>query len=399
MIYRRTPRSLKLLLGASLVSGSPLLTAQVAHAMSGAQNISVDGGPLGPLELSGGFDGFVYNQTGTDNKGSNAGSILGDTPDGASLGVAQIHLRKNTGTIQFNILAGVYGGAPTLGTAPPKANLHTFPISPFKLAFITIAPAGSPITISVGQTPSLEGYEDAVDINNANIFSSELWYVENGASRSVSTSYNRGPVSATLTFGDSWDTGVFNFMQGLATYSFNKNNNLNVFYGGNLGRTGLNAQTYGRLSVANYGANYLNSQMLGGWYSYTEGNLNLVPEVQYVYAKPDQSVGIKKFTSNFGAVVIADYVFGTSPYSLGSFVEYFDSVGTSRHSQDYWFIAPGAEGVGMEITPTWQYKDLFARVSAGDVYLLNNGSPVAGYGNDGRGKNVLQVAVEGGVLF
>lgn len=399
MTLRVKSLSTRLLLGTGMIAAGSLLASHAAWALNGPQAIEIDGGPLGQLELSGGADGFFYGQTGTADSGSTANNILGDKSNGANLGGLAIYLRKTTGIVQFNLLAGIFGGAPALGTAPGQVNLKTYPISPFKVAYATIAPPGSPVTLSAGQVPSLEGYEDGLDFNNSNVFASSLWYVENSASRGVSASYNQGPVSATLTFGDGWDTGVFNFLQGLASYDFNADNNLTVYYGGNLGRTGQHAQTYGRNTVASYGSNYINSQMFGAYYSYTAGNLNLVPEVQYVYAKADQAVGIKKYTANFGAVVLADYAIGASPYSVGGLAEYFNSVGTTPKSQNYWFIAPGAKGVGVELTPSWQYKNLFARVSGGYLYLLNSGSPAAGYGNKATGKDVFQAALEGGLLF
>lgn len=387
------------LLGATVISGLSLLSTQNAHALTGPQSITLDGGPLGTLELSGGADGLAYYQTGTGSK-----SLLGDRDTGANLGSAEIRLSKTSGIVQFDIQIAALGGTSALGTAPGRAGVNFYITGPVKLATITIAPPGSPVTLTAGHVGSLEGYEDFVDYNNANIFQSDLWYVENSNSRGVSLNYNQGPVAATVTFGDGWDTGVFNFLQALGTYTFDSHNSLSIYYGGNLGRTGLQALTYGtnngvRNTVGGYGANYINSQMLGGYYQYNTGNLSLVPEVQYVYAKPDHRLGIQKFTSNLGALLIADYAFSNTPYSLAGDVQYFDSIGTTAHSADNWFIAPGAEGIGLQLTPTWQYKNLFSRVSAGYVYLINSGTSAAGYGDNGHGRNVFQAALEGGVLF
>ena len=147
--------------------------------------------------------------------------------------------------------------------------------------------------------------------------------MENSQNRAVEGTYTKGPVAATVTFGDGYDTGVFNFLQALVTYTINSTNNVNVFYGGNLGTTGLNAKTYGgnngygSLTVGSYGAQFDNSQMIGGFYSYTQGNLNLVPEVQYQYAKTNAKIGLFKPSSNFVAALFEDYTFGTSPYSIG----------------------------------------------------------------------------------
>lgn len=389
-------------LGATMISGLSLMTAPAAHALAGPQPIELDGGPLGTLALSGGADGLFYYQTGT-NSGAGA-SLLGDRATGANLGASEIELSKPSGVVRFDIQLGILGGTPALGAAPGRAGVNFYVTGPLKLGTITIAPPNSPVTLTAGHVGSLEGWEDFADFRNANIFASDLWNVENSNSTGVSAAYARGPVSAAVTFGDGWDTGVFNFLQALGSYSFDANNSLSVYYGGNLGRTGLNARTYGtnngvRNTVASYGANYINSQMIGAYYQYTAGNFSLVPEVQYVYAKPDHQLGIQKFTSNFGAVVIGDYAFSNTPYSLGGYVEYFDSVGTTAHSANTWFIAPGAEGVGFEATPTWQYKNLFARASAGYLYLINSGTPAAGYGQNGSGKNVFQTAIEAGVLF
>ena len=224
-----------------------------------------------------------------------------------------------------------------------------------------------------------------------------IFYVENSQSRGVEAAYTFGPVAATVEFGDGFDTGVFNFLQALATYTINSTNTASIFYAGNLGQTGLAARSYGNgVDVATYGPQYINSQMIGAFYSYTMGNLNLVPEVQYVVAKQNQSLGLFKQSSNFGAAVFADYTFGTSPYSLGAWIEYANSNG-----RDTWFIGPGSQAVGISVTPTWQYKDLFARADAGGMYLLQNkfDGTSYGYGSNGNGKAMFTGTLEAGLLF
>jgi hypothetical protein len=376
----------------AFTTGCSLLAMHSAHALNGPASIQIDGGPLGPLEMSGGMSGYFYAQSGTADK--TGSSAVGNNATGASLDAALIDLQKNTGILQFNIEVGPEGGSTTLGAKPSKASLTVYRASPIYQGYVTIAPTNSPITFSAGQFLSLEGYESGVSWNNANMFLTDMFYVENGSSVGVSATYTHGPLSVDVVFGDGWDTRVANFLQALATYTINSNNNVNVFYAGNLGKTGQNAITYGQTSVGNAGPYFVNSQMLGGWYSYTSGNLNLVPEVQYVYAKPDQQVGVTKFTSNLGAAVISDYTFGTSPYSLGGMAEYFDNNGYGD-----WFIAPHAEGVGFELTPTWQYKDIYVRGSVGYMHLLNIGTGDAAYGNNGTGANIVQSGLEAGLVF
>jgi hypothetical protein len=385
-------------------AATAIIVAHSAYALNPPAPIEIDGGPLGNLEFSGGADGLFYSQSGTADKSSilsaqnngTGSSLLGDKSNGANVGNLELTLKKPTGVLQFDLEMAIYGGTPALGSAFGHANLDTFPTSPLKIATVTVAPTNSPITLSAGLVGSLEGYEYTADFNNANIFASSMWYVENNASRGVSAAYSGGPFAVTVTFGDGWYTGVFNFVQALVSYT-SGNNSFNAFYGGNLGRTGLNAETYGecggsRCTVGSYGAYYINSQMFGAYDTYTTAAVSITPEVQYVYAKPDHLIGIQKFTSNLGAAVFTDYRFLGTPYLLGGMAQYFNSIGSGN-----WFLGPRTSGVGFQLSPTWQYKNLFTRVSVGYTHLLT--APEAGYGNDGRGRNVVQGALEAGLLF
>lgn len=380
------------LLGLGFVAASSLLALHSAQALTGPAAIQIDGGPLGALQLSGGVDGFGYYINPT---------VSGQSSTGADVGSALVELQKTSGVLQFTIEIGSSGGGDTLGTTPSKTSITTFTTGPLYAGYITIAPPNSPITVSAGQLGSLEGYESGIDWNNADQLTTGIFYVQNSQSRGVSATYTGGPLTATVEFGDGYDTGVFNFLQALATYTINSTNSVSVYYGGNLGTTGLNTFAYGGGTTGGYGAEFVNSQMIGGYYSYTMGNLNVVPEVQYQYAKKDSKIGISKPTSNFGAAVFGNYAFGTSPYSLGGWVEYLDSHQAAGDSFSPWFAGQNAEAVGISVAPTWQYKDLFARANAGYLYLLNNKSTNGkyGYGNSGTGRNAITGTLEAGLLF
>ncbi len=386
------------LLGLGFVAASSILAMNAAHALNGPTAIQIDGGPLGSLNLSGGVDGYGFYTSGLPSSGTGA-----NTSDvGANIGSALIELQKTTGVLQFTIEVGSNGGAITVGTLtsrPSQTSINTFSTGPLYAGYVTVAPTDMPFTISAGRLASLEGWESGVDWNNASQLTTDIFYVQNSQATGVEGTYTAGPVSATVEFGDGWDTHVFNFLQALVSYTINANNNVNVYYAGNLGRTGLNARTYGwgsGTTVGGYGPWFINSQMLGGWYSWTHGNLNVIPEVQYVYAKTDHQLGIDKSTANFGAAVFGDYSFGTSPYSLGGWVEYEKSQG-----QGNWFVGPNSEAVGFAVSPTWQYKDLFARVNGGGLYLLNNkyDGVSYGYGNSGTDKFQFTGTLEAGLLF
>jgi len=388
------------LLGLGFIAASSLVALHAAQAMSGPSSIQIDGGPLGALQISGGIDGYGYYLGETNESGN---LPFSNKSLGSDVANGLVEVQKTDGELQFTVEVGSNGGAVTLGAgAPGQTSISTFTTGPLYAGYVTVAPTGLPVTISAGQIGSLEGWESGIDWNNANQLTTEIFYVQNSQSRGVSANYTQGPINATVTFGDGYDTGVFNFIQGLVTYTINPTNSVSIYTADNLGRTGLAAYGYGGGSVGSYGPEYVNSDMIGGFYSYTMGNLNLVPEVQYQYAKADAKIGITKGTYNLGAAVFADYsLSSTSPYSVGAWVEYFTSH-TSAADETTWFIGPDAQGVGLSVTPTWQYKDLFARADAGYIYLLHNkaadGFTSYGYG-DKKDHGEVVGTLEAGLLF
>ncbi len=386
------------LLGLGIVAASSLLALHAAQAMSGPTAIQIDGGPLGPLQLSGGIDGYGYFLTQTN---SNDELPFTNKSNGANVANALVELQKTDGELQFTVEIGSNGGATTLGTSPSETSVTTFSTGPLYAGYVTIAPKDLPITFSAGQLGSVEGWESGIDWNNANQLTTEIFYVQNSQSRGVSANYTQGPINATVTFGDGYDSGVWNFVQFLATYTLNSTNAASVYGGANLGRTGPNTFAYGNTTTAVYGPEYVNSDLIGAFYSYTMGNLNLVPEVQYQYAKQDHEIGITKGTDNYGAALFADYTFGTSPYSIGAWGEYWSSH-TSAADNINWFIGPDSAGVGASVTPTWQYKDLFVRADGGYLYLTRHKDAEGneyGYGDNGTGRGMFTGTLEAGVLF
>jgi hypothetical protein len=374
-----------------------------AHAFNPPAAIKIDGGPLGDLQLSGGADGFFWAQTGTGN--STSPGLLGtDKSVGAEFMNGLVELQKTDGIIQGTIIAGATNNY-VLGTAPHATSVTTFATGPIYDGYITIAPNAN-FNISAGHLPSLEGYESGIDWNNFNVLTTDMFEVENSQSTGVSATVTFGPVSGTVTFGDGFDTQMWNYLQMTATYTVNDSNAVTLYGATNLGTTRPGAHFYGSATTP-YNSSFVgsgplsaapfaNSSEIGGFYSFTSGNLNIVPEVQYTWAKKTPAAGLTADSSNLGAAIFANYQFGKSPYSLGSFVEYFTSSGP-----DNWFLNPGAQGFGISVTPTWQGKYLFVRGDIGLLHLTqisNTGVP-AGYNSDMKGRNVGTFLLEAGVLF
>jgi len=394
-------------LAACLLAGTSLMVPHAARALNGPAGVDIDGGPLGQLEVSAAMDGNAYVQTGAADTAHKGNSLASDYTDGMDLNSYMIQLKKNSGLVQFTFQVAGFKTF-TLGANRPKeATTNHFTLGPLRNAYVTLAPIDG-LKISAGQMGSLEGYESTFPWNNPTSMDTVLYYVTNSNSRGVQVEYTTGPVDVTLLYGDGTDSGVFNYLQFLGTYNFNANNNLNVSGGVALGNTGPWAYAVGQDFVANGNELITNYNVYSLWYSSTMGNLNLVPEVQYAYAKPNHRYAsdvpnavIPKYTSNFGVALFADYAFGTSPYSLGAWVEYANSHGDTR--QNYWFLAPDARVVGFSVAPAWQYKNIYARANAGYVHVLNGsytGDGTTGaFGNSGHGKDQFVGMLEAGLVF
>ncbi|MDR3505740.1 MAG: hypothetical protein P4L52_05810 [Acidocella sp.] len=395
------------LLGLGFVAASSLLALHAAHALTAPQPITIDGGPLGDLEISGGVDGYGYVMSNTPN---------GIQSNGFDISSGILNIQKTTGIVQFTIELGansfqVLGAEAYDGKGHiAQASVTQFPTGPLYEGYITIAPPNSPITVSAGMLPSVEGWEYGADYYNAVQLETLLYYVQNNNARGVEATLTEGPFSATVQFGDSTDSGVWNTLQALLSYKFNANNVLNVYGAYNLGKTGPNTYMYALPSSTKtgWGNAYANNALIGAYYNYTLGNLSLVPEIQYTYARPDRQIGITGESSTFGAALFGDYTFGTSPYSLGGWVEYFDSHAAANASTvpgqtptTYtWAISPNAEAIGLAVAPTWQYKNLFARANAGYIYLLHTkGSDGVSYQPYSGSHGQFTGTLEAGLLF
>ena len=383
----------------ALATISPL-----AHAVEQPTPFSFDAGPLGTLELSGGADGYAYAFTGTGD-GLSKGLLGTSTSYGVQFLNGLVKLQKPDGLIQFTIEVGAVNSL-TLGTKSKAPTVEKWSTGPFRSAYVTIEPTPN-FSVSVGQIGSLEGYESGVDWKNFNMLTTSLWDVENAQSVGVSATYTYGQFVGTVVFSDGFDTNVWNYLQLLASYSIDDNNSLTVFGATNLGTTGLGAnfygsatRTYSSTTVASAGAaNFVNSSVVGGYYSFTAGHLTLVPEVQYVWSTRNPKVGLTDYSSHFGAALFANYQFGDSPFSLGGWLEYFTSNGPNS-----WFLNPGAQGFGMAVGPTWSpdwaKKHLFVRGDVGLLHLTTVGVPGSvGYGSSESGRNQATFLAEVGVLF
>jgi hypothetical protein len=358
-----------------------------AAAMNGPNAIEIDGGPLGPLQLSGGVDGFGYAQSDTD---------AGDKTDGIALGNALVQLQKNSGLLQFTVEVGAYT-TQVLGYAPLDAgpgSPNYAPESPLYAGYVTIAPTAN-LSFSAGQLVSLVGFEATQDWSNANAYFSEVAATQPGEGRGAQVAYTNGPLTATVSLTDGYYTGVINYLQGIVTYAPNGQNSFNLFGGSALGRVGS--------AVHGPGTPLLdNSTLVGGFYTATVGRLSVTPEAQYQYTNRSTALGLGGQVSNLSLAVFETYQLAdNAPWSIGGFVEYaeegYDKSSLYTVSPDFFGFGPGASLEGISVTPTWQGKNLFVRVDGGFIHV-DRGAGGTGFGA-GTGANQFSGLAEAGLLF
>lgn len=391
------------LTGLALAAGF-LCAAAPAFAVDGPKAVEIDAGPLGPLDFSAAADGYFFLQSGTADNAKN--SIAGSKAAGADIGAWMLQLKKSTGLVQFTIQLAEYADINLGSNKPSEPNAHRYTTDPLRAAYISLAPTPD-FKLSIGQVGSLEGFESSFPWNNPVAFRTLAVDGENSNNRGVEADYSQGPFSGSVVFGDGYDTGVWNYLQYLVTAKFDASNSLTVYGGVPLGTTGPNTFAYGEGGASGGGANgnggqgelaAVNSTMVGGWYTWKSGDLAITPQIQYQWTDPltkyaaVPSNNIPKQTGNFVADLFGTYKFGDSPWSLGGWAEYARSYGTGAQAD--WFIAPGASLWGFAFAPGYQYKQLFSRLNVGYVHLLNSGTPAAGFGNQGTGRNQGVVTLE-----
>lgn len=374
-----------------------LMTMSAAHAMINQTNIDIDGGPLGKLEMSGGIAGYGYALT---NNATNGGAYH---QSGVRSAAMLLQLEKATGILQFTISVGKYNSAGlALGTTPTDiGEMNSRSLGAINMAYVTIAPPNLPFTISAGNLNGVEGVEAGESWMNVSLLSTALSYETTDMQTGANLQLGLGPASLTVQFGDVGDTHVFNNLELLGTYNFSSNNMLSLYGSMNLGRTGLNAhtkfaQTNWSNSAVSSVPDLINSNTFGAYDVLIFGNLNLTPEIQYVYAKIDHQIAINQASTNFGLALFGDYSFANSPYSLGGWVAWDKSRGPYVS-----FIGENDETIAVALAPTWQYKDIYLRANMGAIYLLNNqgGGMTYGFGSHNNQRLQIVSALETGFVF
>jgi hypothetical protein len=307
----------------------------------------------------------------------------------------QVFVQKTDGIFQFYAQAGAYSisslGAPyvsaaqaTFGYQSPAGNLWGW----FPQGFAKIAPTDN-FSIEGGKLPTLIGAEYTFSFENINIERGLLWNQEPAVSKGGQANYTIGPVALSLSFTDGFDSGVYNWVTGSATYTLNPANSFEFAAGGNVGKTTVvNLRT----PLAQN-----NSQIFDLIYTYNSDPWIIQPYFQATHVPANASLGFGASASTFGGAVLVNYDVG-SGFNLGGRAEYIGSTGSLANGSPSLIYGPGSGAFSLTFTPTYQWSYFFGRAEFS--WVKANGV-IAGFGlgPNFNGNSQTRVMVETGILF
>jgi len=346
---------------------------------------SVDTGVLGKWYVDGVLSGLGLVQ-------SNA--LQSDKTGLADLSNGQVFIQKIDGMFQFYAQVGAYS-IPSLGTpyshlVDTENALHNF-FSAVPQAFFKFVPTDT-LSIQAGKLPTLIGAEYTFTFENFNIERGLLWNQEPAVSRGVQVNYTAGPVTLSLSLNDGYYSDRYNWLSGSATWAINPTNTLVFAAGGNVGTTGPIAGSFATPTAQN------NSSIYNVIYTYNAAPLIITPYVQFSHVSANSSIGILKDANTYSGAILANYVF-TPKFQLAGRVEY---VGTSGNKGDplgtNLLYGPGSGAFSVTVTPTFTYKQFFARADLSLVDITDR-TPGLGFGSSGNESTQVRALLETGVIF
>jgi hypothetical protein len=362
----------------------------IGPALAGSLTIQLppnkyDMGPLGDIYVDGIGSGLGQWQ---NNVVPNI--LPGNRATLADLSNGQVFVQKVDGIFQFYAQAGAYS-IPALGVPYTSAALATFGSSSpagnlwgwFPMGYAKIVPTDN-FSISAGKLPSVIGAENIFTFQNINIQRGLLWNQENSINKGVQGNLTLGPVGLALSFNDGFDSGVWNWVTGSATYTLDTSNSFIFSGGGNVGHTNIN--TLRSPLLLN------NSQIYNLIYTYNSDPWIIQPYFQATHVSSNPKVGIFASASTFGGAVLTSYSLGGG-VNLGGRIEYIGSTGNNNL-----LYGPGSGAFSLSFTPSFQWQYFFAR---GEVSWTKANSITAGLGFGTNGTNTSQtrLLIETGILF
>jgi Putative beta-barrel porin-2, OmpL-like. bbp2 len=308
----------------------------------------------------------------------------------------QLILQKTDGVFQFYTQFGAYSiaalGAPYISAAQATFGAGGVPANGdlwgwFPMGYAKIAPTDN-LSFLGGKLPSLIGAEDIFSFQNINIERGLLWNQEPSISKGGQLNYTIGPVALSLSFTDGFDSGVYNWVTGSATWTINSTNSFSFAAGGNAGKTDI--------STLRTPLPQNNSQIFNLIYTYNNDPWIVEPYFQATHVAAEPALGWTSGSSTFGFAVLTNYDIGQG-FNLGGRLEYIATTGNTATAPNLLY-GPGSGAFSLTVTPAYQWKNYFARAEFSWV-KANSVVQGLGLGPNADGNSQTRVLLETGILF
>ena len=356
---------------------APLPTPTITGPLQAALPMNFEAGPLGKLSLNGAVSGIGLFQN---------NAVAGNNTAEGAFSNAQLFFQKAEGWWQFYVQAGAYDivslGTPFISNAKTNSDLY----GPVPVAYVKLAPAKN-TSVLIGSLPTLMGAEYTFDVQNMNIERGLLWNQENAITRGVQVNQTLGRFTASFSWNDGYYSNRYSGLSGALTYTKGAHG-LSFVGMGYLGQT-----TWQNLATPLQN----NSTMYMVGYTYTKGSWVAQPYFQYSSVPTNRSIGVVHGASTWSGAILASHTWKHG-FSLAGRCEYIGSTGTAAERAANLLYGPGSGAWSITMTPTYQYKKLFARTDIAFVQA-NNFAAGDAFGAAGTKGSQTRSVVEMGFLF
>ena len=359
---------------------APSLAPSMTGPMHANSNpLHVDGGPFGPVYVSGVISGLGLAQ---DHP------FPGDHKSRVDLSNGQVIVQTTQGVVQFYAQAGGYS-LPSLGTPYFKAKdlvRDTYGYLP--VAYVKIVPS-SDFNVQVGKFNTLQGGENTFTFMNFNIERGLLWNQTNAVNRGVQANYAHGPLSISVALADGYYSKKYNWLSG--TIGYNLSSKDSVTFGAAASLSHNSKSTFATPTVLNNGELYFLS------WTHTDGPWTIQPYVQFGHVPTRESVGIAHSASTYGAAILGKYSVNNE-FALAARAEVIKSTGSVNNGAPNLLYGQGSGAWSLTLTPTWQKGIFFARPEASFVHAWHV-VPGSGLGPQFNNKSQVRGLIEAGIIF
>lgn len=359
---------------------APALSPSMAGPLHLAPNpLHFDGGPLGPIYVSGVISGLGLVQ---DH------AFPGDHDARAGLGNGQVIVQNSQGVFQFYLQAGGYS-IPTLGTPYFKATDYvrdTYGYLP--VAYVKLVPS-SDFNIEVGKLYTLQGAENAYTFQNFNIERGLLFNQTSTINRGVQANYAHGPLSVSVALTDGYYSKKYNWLSGTIGYALSPRDGITFGAAASLSHNAKS--TFATPTVLNNGQLYFLS------WTHTDGPWTVQPYLQVGHIPARGSVGIMHDATTYGGAILGKYSFNDQ-WAVAARAEVIKSTGSLANGAPSLVYGPGSGAWSLTLTPTWQKGIFFTRAEGSYVHAWHV-TPDFALGPDFSNQSQVRGLIEAGIIF